>query len=74
MGWISAICLALCAVPLAWEAYEEREIDVNRGFLILWTVGEAAGLIYVWGDAPLMFNYGVNCLLLLIVWRYNGAD
>lgn len=74
IGWLSAILLALCGVPLAYRTVRDRHADgVDLWFLILWTLGEVLGLGYVLalGSWPLVFNYLVNTIACLIILRYK---
>lgn len=73
MGWIGSTLLALCAVPLCWEAVWNKTIDINTVFLGVWTLGEIFCYIYVVDkqDWPLTFNYFSNILLLIPVWYYK---
>lgn len=73
IGWLSAACLILCGVPLATRAWKDKHVrGISTLFIFLWTVGELLGIIYVWGNLPLMANYGFNlgvCLILLRYWN-----
>ena len=71
IGIIGSILLAVCGLPLAWEALWEKSIDINMRFLYTWTLGELLTLVYVWGDWILMLNYGFNLLCLIPVWYYR---
>lgn len=79
VGWIGAICLALCGIPLARKTIVDGHADgVDLSFLLLWTVGEILGLIYVLalGSWPLIANYVVNVLACIVILRYKvgGRD
>lgn len=74
IGWISGLCLAICGVPLAWEAVlKGRTLGINKPFLWLWYIGEVMGIIYCisLGSYPLIFNYGFNILLISPVLYYT---
>lgn len=71
IGLAGSILLAICALPLAWQAIAEKQIEINLGFLLCWTLGEVFTMMYVWGDWILMLNYGVNLALLAPVWWYR---
>lgn len=74
IGIAGSVLLALCAVPLVWEALIKRSIRMNSAFLTIWTLGELFTFIYVYGDWILMLNYGANLLLLAVVWRYKTNE
>jgi len=70
IGWISAISLAICSVPQGIQSYKEKHSNgINWLFIILWYVGEVAGLIYVIPlmKLPLILNYGVNVFFTTII-------
>jgi hypothetical protein len=71
IGWLAALCFALCAVPLAWDGIRGRSERMNPFFLTLWTAGEVFGCIYTFdrADWPLFTNYTVNLGCLLLYYR-----
>ena len=73
MGWLGSLMLASCALPLAIEALKYKRIALNRAFFHLWFWGEVLVCTYVayQGPSPLLVNYAVNILCLLVVWRYR---
>lgn len=73
MGWLGSMMLAICALPLAVEALKNKRIALNRAFFHLWFWGEVLVCIYIvyQGPSPLLINYAVNILCLLIVGRYR---
>ena len=74
IGWIGSILLALCAVPLAWTSYWNKNSNgISNAFLTMWLVGELLTAAYVLPkkDYPLLFNYGLNIVCLAIVIRYK---
>lgn len=74
IGWIGSILLALCGLPIAFEAFKNKKSDINWMFLLMWGMGEIFTLIYVSSKSdvlPLMFNYGLNILFLSIVLFYK---
>lgn len=44
-GWIGMACIVLCWIPQTLETLRYRQCKVNRGFLLLTTIG--AGLLTV---------------------------
>lgn len=72
IGWLGNMLLAICGIPLAYEAWKNKTIKINFWFLLVWTLGELLVLVHVirLGDYPLILNYVANVLLLFIVWRY----
>lgn len=71
IGTIGSVLLAACSIPLCKTTLQQKFISLDPLFLWAWFLGEAFGLIYVWGDWILMLNYGVNTLCLLPVVYYN---
>lgn len=74
IGWLGAVCFAMCGVPQAWESYKNGHSDgMTWGFLGLWGAGEVLTLIYVlptW-QWPLIFNYLWNLVFIGIVMYYK---
>lgn len=73
-GWLSTICFSLCGAPQAYLSYRNKHSDgVSWGLLILWTLGEIFGLIYMVpkADFPIIVNYLVNLLWLSVILRYK---
>jgi hypothetical protein len=68
VGWMGAICLSLCGVPLAVQAIREP-VNISKGFLWLWGVGEILSLVYglYLGVTPIIFNYAINLLCISII-------
>jgi uncharacterized protein with PQ loop repeat len=74
IGWIGAICFAVCAAPQAWLCYQQGHADgLSKLLLGLWVTGEACSFIYVLplGKLPLLFNYAANLALLMVILRYK---
>jgi uncharacterized protein with PQ loop repeat len=74
IGWIGSVLLALCAIPLAWQCYKQKHADgISNMFLAMWLAGEILTAAYVLPkkDYPLLFNYGLNIVCLLVVIRYK---
>ena len=69
-GIISTILLAICGLPLAIKSFRSGNSDsVDSYFLILWTLGEIFGFIYLFnlGERILLWNYILNLGLLSVV-------
>lgn len=75
VGYLSSICLGLCAVPAAIVAIKNKKCSYPWGFLGLWWAGEILGLIYVSFllDKPLIMNYTVNVIATSLLIYYNKA-
>jgi len=74
IGYIGAICLAVCGAPQAYKSYKDKHSDgISTGFLVLWTVGEVLTFLYILPkmDIPLLLNYVSNILFLSVIWRYK---
>ena len=71
LTWIGSVLLALCGVPLAWNAW--RDPESTRGlswiFLAMWWAGElamVAGLVRV-VSVHVLANYAGNVALISYV-------
>jgi uncharacterized protein with PQ loop repeat len=74
VGWIGSVLLALCGLPLAWQSFRDKHSHgISNAFLVMWLVGELLTFSYVLPkkDYPLLFNYGLNIVCLVIVIRYK---
>lgn len=73
IGWLSSVCLILCGIPLALDAYKSGQSNINNIFFSLWLSGEVFGVIHTIniGDYPLVANYSINLLILLVVLYYK---
>lgn len=77
-GWIGSLAFSFCGVPQAYQSYKQKSSEgINKYFLLLWFIGEILTIAYVLGrygyeaPTPLMFNYVVNFLTLLVIgWYY----
>lgn len=74
IGWIGAVCLALCGVPQAWMSHKDKHSHgISWSFLLLWAFGELFALLYVYDklDLPLLLNYSINILILGVILYYK---
>ena len=74
IGWIGSVLLASCGLPQAIKSYRQQHAHgVSLIFLIMWLFGEVLVLIYVApkGHWPLIFNYTVNILFVVIILYYR---
>ena len=74
IGWIGSVLLALCAIPLAWQSYKQKHSrGISSLFLAMWFAGELLTTLYILPkkDYPLLFNYGLNIVCLVVVIRYK---
>ena len=74
IGWIGSICFAVCGIPQALQCYKTgHSRGLSWGFLMLWFIGELFTIAYVLPkmDIPLLFNYGFNLAVLLIILRFK---
>lgn len=77
IGWIGSLLFAICALPQAIQCTKDGHArGLNWFFLIAWTGGELLTLIYIWPkqDWPLIANYVVNFVFLLIMLRYKISE
>ena len=73
-GWIGAVCFAVCGMPQALQSIKQgHSRGLNNIFLACWFFGEIFTIIYVWpkSDFPLLVNYFVNLLFLVIMGYYK---
>lgn len=74
MGWLSATCLGLCALPQVYKSIRNGNSgSISWIFLWLWFVGEVAGLAYVLPkmDWPLVANYAANSVMVGVILWYR---
>jgi uncharacterized protein with PQ loop repeat len=74
VAWVGSVMLAVCAAPQAFKTYHEKHAEsLSIWFLGLCGGGEILLLIYTvfLRDWALVFNYGVNLVLILIIARYK---
>ena len=73
ISWIGSFLLAICGLPIAWEAYKTKRSDISTSFLVLWGLGEILTAIYVIykQENALTFNYLSNILFIAVVVYYK---
>jgi len=76
IGYIGAICFALCAIPQAYMCYKDKHAHgLSMMSLMLWFWGEVFMILYTAVTIgylnPLMLNYASSVLFLLIIIRYK---
>ncbi|CAB4174966.1 COG4095 Uncharacterized conserved protein [uncultured Caudovirales phage] len=74
IGWIGSVLFAICGLPQAIQSYNEGHSDgLNWLFILPWLFGELFTLIYIIpkGDMPLIFNYVLNLVFLLVILYYK---
>jgi len=76
IGWFSAFFLGICGLPQAWHSYKVGKADdVSLAFLLTWISGEILGTIYVLCfdkiPYPLLVNYLLNTIIIVVVLRYK---
>lgn len=74
VGWIGSILFAVCAIPQAYQCYKQGHgLGLDWIFLLCWLFGEILVTIYILPkhDWPLLFNYAVNLVCLIIIIRYK---
>jgi uncharacterized protein with PQ loop repeat len=73
IGWIGSALLALCGVPLAWQTIKQKHARyMSNTFLAMWLIGEILNFAYILPkrDYPLLLNYSLNIVFLMIVVMY----
>lgn len=74
MGWIGSFLFAICGLPQAWQSYKQGHSNgLNWFFILAWFYGEILTLGYIWPkqDWPLICNYLINILFILIIIKYK---
>jgi uncharacterized protein with PQ loop repeat len=70
IGYIGSIMLAICGLPQAIESYKTKSSEgLTWGFIGLWFWGEIFTFAYILPkmDLPLLINYSVNIIFLLVI-------
>lgn len=74
VGWLGAVLFAICGLPQAIQCAKDGHArGLNWFFLLAWLGGEVLTIAYVLPkmDIPLLANYFVNLIFLLIMLRYK---
>lgn len=74
IGWTGSILFALCGFPQALESYKSGNSNgLTWSFILMWLGGEILTMIYIFPklDLPLIFNYSLNLVFLLVILRYK---
>ena len=82
LGWLSAGCLALCAAPQCIKSLRTKQArDLSWAFLLLWFIGEVAGLIYLlpqlltnYQVTPIVVNYALNCVFVGLILAVKAKE
>lgn len=70
IGAIGAFLLAFCGLPEVISSLRKGYCGASWGLLVTWVSGEILTFVYILGtsaDIYLLFNYGVNILLISIL-------
>ena len=73
-GWLGSLLFALCGLPQAIQSYKDKNsYGLNWLFIIAWFFGEIFTLVYIIpkGDIPLIVNYSVNLIFVVIIAYYK---
>lgn len=73
ISWIGSFLLAICGLPIAYEAYINKGSDISNWFLFLWGTGEVLTLSYVLykKEKALTLNYFSNIMFIGVVCYYK---
>ena len=76
IGWIGSLLFAFCGLPQAIKSYRDGHSDgISHGLIWMWLIGEILMQVYVFikhgFDMPLMVNYWVNTLFVVIILKYK---
>lgn len=78
LSWIGSFLLAICGLPIAYEAYKNKSSDISTSFLALWGAGELLTLIYVVykEENALTFNYFSNMIFIgiIVYYKFNKKE
>ena len=74
LGWTANFIFMISAAPQAYMSWRQgHSRGLSMGMVGLWCTGEFLALIYgvlVELPAPVMFNYCINLVFMLIILRY----
>ncbi len=73
-GWLGSALFAICGLPQALQSIKDgHSRGLNWFFLLAWLFGEVFTIIYIWPkmDLPLLANYSVNLIFLMIMLKYK---
>lgn len=73
-GWMYSLAFALSALPQCIKSRRDGHANgVAEGTVILWIIGEMAGLSYGIGikEWPIIFNCGLNTIFVGIITKYK---
>lgn len=74
LGWLGAVCFAICGLPQAIQSYKQKHSDgISSSFLLLWGTGEILTLIYIFPkkEWPIIFNLVFNLLFIGVIVRFK---
>ena len=76
LGYIAGFLFAFCAFPQAIQSCKEgHSRGINNLFLWMWFLGEVLMTAYVYLkhglDMPLLINYWINTVLILVIMKYK---
>lgn len=76
IGWIAGLLFAFCGLPQAILSYKQgHSRGISHLMIWMWLIGEVLMMIYVFNkhglDMPLLVNYWVNTLFVLVIVRYK---
>jgi uncharacterized protein with PQ loop repeat len=73
IGYIGVLLLTMCAIPEVYKTITTEQCDLSWSFLLMWLFGEVFTFFYVFTKSEhvklsaLMFNYGINIILLIVL-------
>lgn len=74
IGWIGSILLGACGIPELYRTIKDNRCHVGWGMLLMWLIGEILVFIHVFKeiqDVALLFNYGLNIAILIVMVYYK---
>lgn len=79
IGWIGSMLFAFCALPQCIMVCKQKHArGMSWGFLSMWAIGEVLCFLYVLAQDvkqwPLLFNYVVNFIMLMVIFYYKIID
>ena len=72
-GWVCSICFMFSGLPAVISAFQTGISEIHNGTLALWTLGEICAILYILPrrDIPLLANYSVNIVFIVILWWFK---
>jgi hypothetical protein len=70
---VGSVMLAICALPEAIRAFQQKSCSLGWGMLLLWLFGEICLIVFALQTRQyvLLINYGANVAFLAVLIYYK---